>query len=165
MCSALGLAQSTANPSQPSPELRKLDYFAGNWKLAGELKDSPYGPGGKISSVEHNYWMAGGFFLISDMDEKTPRGPDKGLAIFGYDPDEKKYTYHSVNSFGESEDSRGVLEGDTWIWVNETNVGGKTIKGRFMAKELSHDSYSFKFEMATDGGTWLTIMDGKATKQ
>jgi hypothetical protein len=109
--------------------------------------------------------MEGGFFLISDTKEMTPRGADTAISIFGYNSEEKVYTYHSINSFGESEDSKGTLIDNTWSWVNETKLEGKTIKGRFVAKELSPTAYSFKFEMATDNAEWSTIMEGTATKQ
>ena len=102
MCALSAVAQSSSDQPKPSPELKKLNYFAGTWKLTGEMKESPYGPGGKISSTEKNHWMEGGFFLISDMKETTPKGADTAMSIFGYNPEEKVYTYHSINSFGES---------------------------------------------------------------
>jgi Protein of unknown function (DUF1579) len=165
ICAAPALAQTAQDHLQPPPELRKLDYFAGTWHLQGEMKASPYGPAGKISSVARNHWMSGGYFLISDSTEIAPTGPDSSMAIFGYDPDEKVYTYHSINSLGESEDSKGVMTGDSWSWVNETKMNGKVTKGRFSAKEISATSYTFKFEMTTDDGDWQTIMEGTAKKE
>lgn len=44
-------------------------------------------------------------------------------------------------------------------------MGPQTMKGRFSEKILSPTSYNFKFEMSTDGTTWNTVMDGKATKK
>ena len=92
-------------------------------------------------------------------------GEAKGLAIMGYNTEDKVYTYHSFDSMGETMNQRPApCEGDTWIWHSEDKMGGKVIKGRYTVKSLSPTSYTFKFEMASDAGDWNTIMEGKATK-
>jgi hypothetical protein len=40
-------------PPAPAPELKKLDYFAGNWSVEANMKPSSYGPGGKTTSADH----------------------------------------------------------------------------------------------------------------
>ena len=162
---ALAAAQSQMQPPKPGPEVKKLDYFSGAWKVDGEMKASPFGPGGKAAGTEHNQWMEGNFFLLSHSDMKTPMGSGKGLAVFGYNPEEKVYTYHAFNSMGEAEQAKGTLEGDTWTWTNESKMQGKTYKGRFTVKTESPTAYNFKFEMQPEGGDWATVMEGKATKQ
>jgi hypothetical protein len=159
---ALAAAQG---PPQPGPELKKLDYFAGTWRLEGDLKPSPFGPGGKFTGTENNEWGLGGFFLMSHSEFKMPMGGGTGLAVFGYKADEKVYVYHAFNSMGEAEDSKGMLEGDTWSWTSESKMEGKVMKGRFVIKVISPTSYSFKFDMQPEGGEWATVMDGKATKE
>lgn len=151
-------------PPTPGAEVKKLDYFAGNWKSEGDMKPSSFGPGGKFSANEQNEWMPGGFFLLSHADESTPMGNGKGLAIFGYDTNEKVYTYQAFNSMGEAEHAKGTLAGDTWTWTNEEKMQGKLMRGRYTVTTLSPTSYTFKFEMAPEGGEWATVMEGKATK-
>src|SRR5215831_852429 len=165
-CLALGTIAAAQNPAKPipGPELKKLDYFTGNWTSTGDLKPSPFGPGGKFTGSEQNSWMPGGFFLLSHSDESSPMGTGKGLAIFGYDPEEKVYTFQAYNSRGESEHAKGILAGDTWTWTNEEKMQGKLYRGRYSMKMLSPTSYTFKFEMAPEGGNWETVMEGKATK-
>ncbi len=34
-------------PSTPGPELKKLDYFVGNWTSEGDAKPGPMGPAAK----------------------------------------------------------------------------------------------------------------------
>lgn len=41
------------------PELKKLEYFAGNWTWEGDMKPGPMSPGGKLSMTERNQWMVG----------------------------------------------------------------------------------------------------------
>jgi Protein of unknown function (DUF1579) len=161
---AFAAAQNPPAPPKPAPELKKLDYFTGTWRLTGDMKASPFGPAGKMVGTEHNEWMQGGFFLLSHSDESSPMGKAKGLAIFGYDSDGKAYTYQAYNSMGEAESARGTLEGNIWTWTNEMKMEGKVIRGRFTVKTTSPTAYDFKFEMAPEGGDWTTVMEGKATK-
>src|ERR1022692_2132523 len=88
-----------------------------------------------------------------------------GGSVTGYSADDKAYTYREFNSFGEFDDSRGSLDGDTWTWTNEEKMGGMTMKGRFTMKITSASSYNFTFDMSPDGTKWSTVMDGKASKK
>jgi hypothetical protein len=158
-------AQNPPQAPKPSPELKRLNYFVGHWATEAEMKPSPFGPGGKFTSKEHTEWMPGDFFLVTHSQWKgASMGEGTGLAVMGYNADEKVYTYNAFNSMGEAEASKGKVDGDTWTWTSNEKMGGKPTKSRFTVKELSPTSYSFKFEIAPEGGDWATIMEGKATK-
>jgi len=158
-------AQNPPQAPKPGPELKKSNYFVGHWTSEAEMKPSPFGPGGKFTSKDHTEWMPGGFFLVSHGQWKSdPIGEGTELGVMGYNTDEKVYTYNEFNSMGEAEVSKGTVDGDTWTWTSNSKMGGKQIKGRFIMKQLSPASYSFKFEMADEGGNWATIMEGKSTK-
>jgi hypothetical protein len=113
---------------KPAPELKNYDYFAGTWKLEGEAKPGPMGPGGKMTMTEEIHWMKGGFFLVTHSTfSGAGMGEGTGISIMGYDPDEKKYTYNEFNSFGEATKSAGTFDGKTWTWLGEDKTG----KGKF----------------------------------
>jgi hypothetical protein len=160
---ALAASAQMALP-KPGPELKRLDYFLGNWTLQGDMKASEFGPGGKMNETEHNDWMKGGFFLVSNTDFTGAMGDGTGIAVMGYNADDKVYTYDAFNSWGEAEHAKGTLTGDTWTWLSDNKMMGKTVQGRFTIKEGSPTSYAFKFEMTGPDGAWKTIMDGTATK-
>ena len=163
VCMASALAQMEA--PKPAPELKKLDYFAGNWKTEGEMKPGPMGPGGKMSGTDAWAWMEGSFFLVNHSKfEGAGMGAGSATAYMGYDTDKKVYTYDEFNSVGEAIHSMGTLEGDTWTWLGDTKMGPQMTKGRFTMVILSPTSYTFKFEVSQDGSTWNLVMDGKATK-
>src|SRR5437660_12393639 len=111
--------------------------------MEGDMKPSPFGPGGKFTATEHNEWMPGGFFLVSHSDENTPMGKGNGLAIFGYKSDEKVYTYHGLNSIGEAEAAKVTLEVNTRTCTNEDKVVGKVMRVRYTVKKLSPAYYPF----------------------
>ncbi|HEX3469914.1 MAG TPA: DUF1579 family protein [Silvibacterium sp.] len=150
---------------KPAPEVKKLDYLAGTWKMDGEVKPGPMGPGGKMTMTGENAWMDGGFFLVSHSKfEGAGMGSGSSTSFAGYNPDQKAYTYDEFNSMGEAEHSNGTIDGDTWTWTSDEKMGGQTMKGRYTMKVLTPTSYNFKFELSPDGTTWNTVMDGKATK-
>lgn len=161
---AAAAAQNPPQPPKPGPEQKRLDYFAGKWTSELEMKPSPFGPGGKMTTKDHTEWLPGGFFLVTHSTWAGVMGEGTELAVMGYSADEKVYTYDAFNSMGEADHSKGTVNGDTWTWTNTTKMGDKKISGRFIIKELSPASYSFKFEMAPEGGEWATVMEGKATK-
>ncbi len=148
---------------QPAPELKKLDYFAGTWNTEADMKASPYGPGGKMTATDHIEWMQGNFFMLIHSKFSGGMGSGLELGVMGYDSAKKVYTYASYNSVGEHETATGTVEGDTWTWNSEQS--GMPGKWRYTQKVLSPTSFSIKFEMSSDGGTWSTAMEGKSTKQ
>ncbi|HEV8129804.1 MAG TPA: DUF1579 family protein [Acidobacteriota bacterium] len=162
---AIGLAQEAGKAPKPGPEHKKLGYFIGKWSGEGDMKQSPFGPGGKFTGTETCEWFSGGFFVVCRSEGKGPMGEMKGLGILGYNPEEKKYTYHGIEStMPAAESSTGTVQGKTWNWTGESKMNGKVTKGRYIMKEISPNSYTFKYEISTDGGTWTTVMEGKDTK-
>jgi hypothetical protein len=149
---------------KPAPENQKLHYFIGEWKSEGDMKPNPMGPGGKFTATDHNQ-MLGDFFLVMHSQGTSPMGESKEVAIMGYDPKAKTYTYDGYNSMGEHQTSTGTLSGDTWTWLApEQEMGGKKMKGRFTLKQVSATEYTYKYDISSDGGAWTNVMEGKATK-
>jgi hypothetical protein len=163
---ALAVSAHAQMPTpKPAPELKKLDYFAGSWKMDGEMKPGPMGPGGKMTMTEGNTWMDGNFFLVGHSKFDSPSmGGGVASSFTGYNSDQKVYTYDEFNSMGEAEHSTGTVDGNTWTWLSDEKMGPQAIKGRFTMTILTPTSYTFKYEMSQDGTTWTTVMDGTATK-
>jgi hypothetical protein len=94
----------------------------------------------------------------------SPEGPTQDIAIMGYKAEEKVYTYDDYDNRGYHSTSRGIVQGATWTWLWEDKVEGKPVKGRVTVTEVSPTSYTAKNEYSTDGKTWITLEEGKATK-
>jgi hypothetical protein len=149
---------------KPGPEFKKMDVFVGTWILQGNLKPGAMGPGGPVTDHETCQWMEGGFYQVCDSKYEGSMGTREELAVRGYSPDDKTYTYRAFDSLGHFEDSRGTLEGDTWTWTSEVKMGSMVMKGRFTMKMTSAASYNFAYETSADGTKWATVVEGKATK-
>lgn len=162
----LAMASAFAQmPPPPAPELKKLDYFTGTWTMDGDVKPGPMGPGGKSTGTSKYEWMDGKYFMVSQGSHSGVMGTGVETAYYGYDASKKVYTYDSFSSMGEHNIATATLDGDTWTWLFDVPIGGMTMKGRFVMKTTSANSYTYKLEFSQDGSTWNLVMDGKATKK
>ena len=167
LMSAVAVAQMA--PPTPAPELKKLDFFTGNWTTEATIGPGPWGAGGKFTVTATADWMKGGFFVVGHSDFSLPPelgGSGNRLAVMGYDPDKKVYTVEEFASDGRHEIMTGTLNGDTWTWTGEANYGGMTIQRRLTEKVTSPTSYTTKYEVSADGGAnWMPFWDGKGNKK
>src|SRR5262249_7456701 len=96
--------QAQMGPPTPAPELKKLDFLAGDWTAEGTVNPGPGMPGGKFTEATHAQWMEGNFFLIEHSDaDMAGMGKFKEYAVLGYDTEKKVYTYTAFNSMGRDE--------------------------------------------------------------
>ena len=160
-------ARTNVQSNEPWPELKKLEYFLGDWFEEGDVKPGPFGPGGRVTMNDHREWMDGKFFILIHSTFTALKGAGTGISFIGYDPNAKVYTYDEFYSQGEAVHSRGRLEGDQWIWtMNDMKVGSQMVKARNIYKMVSATLYTFRFETSADGGaTWTLAMDGTARKE
>ena len=155
-------------PPKPGPELKKLDYFVGSWTADGAVTQGPWGAGGKFSISDTTEWTLGNFYVEGHGNFKMPAevgGEGKAVSLMGYDVNENVYTRDEFNDQGQHEVSKGTVSGDTWTWTGSQVYGGQEIKQKMTIKVLSPTSYTMKFEISIDGTTWMTFMEGKATKK
>ena len=163
VASTLAVAQEAP---KPGPEHKKLEYFVGKWKTEGEMQPNPFMPGGKFTGTDDCEWFEGGFAVVCQTEGKGPMGPTKGLGIMGYNAEDKVYTYYAVDSgpMNMASVPRGTVQGDTWTYTDESKMGGVMVKSRFIMKQISATSYSFRWEMQGEDGAWTTVMEGTSTK-
>jgi hypothetical protein len=162
------MAQTAPPPPQkPGPEHQKLGYFVGKWVTEGEVKDSPMGPGGKITSADTCEWFEGRFAVVCRGGGKSPAGPTKSVGILGYNAEEKVYTFYGIDNtmMNMANVAKGTVKGDTWTYTDEGVMGGQKYKSRVTIKELSPTSYTFKMEFAGADGKWVPMMESKSTKK
>ena len=80
----------------------------------GRPETQPHGPRRQeMTSTDHVQWMEGKFFLVLHSNFKGCDGHGTALAVMGYDPDKKVYTYNEYNSMGQITHSEGTVSGDT----------------------------------------------------
>jgi hypothetical protein len=154
----------TRSPGR-TPEQEKLSFFVGQWTIEGEIKTSPLGPSGGYTGTHRNDWAPDGVSLILHWDEHRPTGSDSGTGVYTYDAVNRNYKYQGTSSDGETENSVGTLQGDTWTWLSNISLPSAEIaRGRFVIRQTSTAAYDFRFEIGSQAGVWTLVMEGKATK-
>jgi hypothetical protein len=155
-----------APPQKPGPEHKKLEYFLGKWTTTGDMKASPMGPGGKITSKDNCEWFQGGFAVVCHSEGTGPTGPTKAIAILAYNPEEKKYTYYGLDNTAMSMGTipKGTVEGSTWTYTDSGTMGGQPYQSRFVINTVSPTSYTFRLEMLGPDKKWMPILEGMSTK-
>jgi hypothetical protein len=140
----------------------------GKWATKGTILPGPWGAGGEFSWTEITEWMIGNFFLVGHWDFQMPSelgGDGEEIFVMGYDSNRSVYTFDAFSSQGLHQVSKGTLSDDTWLWTSESIQNGKPVQQKMTMQMLSPSSYSLKFELSSDGATWMTFMEGKATKK
>ncbi|MBI4446297.1 MAG: DUF1579 family protein [Acidobacteria bacterium] len=170
-----GVARKAASPSAvidgtfqhsgqgPGREHEKLYYFPGSWHSEGKLIESPLGPGGYFSQTVDCKLLPGGFFLLFRSKQNGPLGEVYGVGVWGYDSEKKVYTHHSFNSRGSAKLETGTLEGNAWIFLAEFPLRQKRMKTRFIDRVIGNQ-LQMTGELSVEGGPWVSIMEGTATK-
>ena len=157
-------AQTPPAAPKPAPEHKALTYFVGKWKGEGEMKPSPIGPGGKMTSLDTCEWFTGSFHVVCRGTGTSPMGKMTSLGVIAYNAGEKAYTFYGIDSSGMGELSLGQKSGSTWTFTATSNIGGQTIHSRYTITETSPTAYTFKWEASQDKKTWMVVAEGKSTK-
>ncbi len=167
---ALGVGLSIAAEEKkiekvtPGPDHGRLAFAVGSWNFEGELAQSPFAPAGKYAGTETCEWFTGEFAIVCRSVGNGPLGELKGMSVMGFDREDKVYKSFGIDSIGSTDVAQGVVSGDTWSFMGDAKIKGKSYKIRTALKELSHDSYTTKTEMSEDGSTWSLVSEGKATR-
>jgi hypothetical protein len=168
VCAVLlcGLVQAQDEAPKPTPEHKKLTYFVGTWTTEAELMENPFAPAGKIKSKGQCEWFEGGFAVVCRSEGEGPMGPTKELGILGYSTDAEAYTYYGVDNspWAMTTVSRGTVDGDTWVYNDESMWQGQMVKSRYTIVQKSPTSYTFEWAMAGEDGKMQTMMKGTSTK-
>jgi len=159
------LAEAPEAP-KPGPEHQRLEYFVGTWEMEATIAENPFAPAGKVTATEKCHWFEGGFAIVCKSEGKGPKGETKSLAIMSYSTEEKAYTYYGVENspMTMTKASLGQFKDGTFVYDDESKIGGKTVRSRYTIKELSPTSYSLKGEMVNADGQWVTMVEGTAKK-
>ena len=148
---------------KPGPEHEKLGYFVGKWNSEGSMKETPFGPGGKITNHDDCQWFQGKFAVICNSTGSNPAGPTRSIGIISYSTEQSAYTFYGADTSGTTQYTvpLGTIDGDTWTYKDTSKMGGQMVTSRYVIKILSPDSYAFHWDVQDADGTWNTVMEGK----
>jgi hypothetical protein len=150
---------------KPAPEMAMLDYFEGTWTCEGQTKDSPFGPGGKITSSATIHDAMRGFWQAGEIKGTMPNMPAfEGRFHTTYDPSTKQYTMLWVDSMGAwARSTSSGWQGDKMVYEGEMHMGGQKAMGRDTFMKSGADTMKHSWEMQMDG-KWTPMGDETCKK-
>ena len=159
VCSAVAWAQD--GPAKPGPEHEALGYFVGSWSTEGQVNDNPMMPAGPFTGMDKCDWFDGKFAVVCKNKGSGPMGDNTSIGILSYSSMAGVYTYYGIGSDGMAMTTvpRGTRDGKTWVYNDDGEMG----KNRYTIVQVSDTSYTFEWEVEGPDG-WMTIMEGKSTK-
>ena len=141
------------------PEHRRLDAFAGSWKVTGtNLGGAPNAPNSTVTGEERYEWMPGNFFLVSHFDHRFgDGGQHTGMSVYRYDATTRCYSTHAFDNLGFARRYAVSVDGQRWTYSGDHERA--TI-------EFSTDgrTMSVYWELAADGSTWQPLCQLTLTK-
>jgi hypothetical protein len=159
------LAFGQTQAPKPGAEYQRMDTFIGTWKGEGEQKPNPIGaPAGKYLGTMTCSKFAGGFHVVCDLQGTIGGTPSREMLIFGYDVEEKTYTWFDIDNTGFNGVAHGTVQGSTWTFLFEMKAGGKPLKLKAGSVEQSPTVFLNKVEFSLDGGPWGLLGEWKFTK-
>ena len=156
--------QAQTDTSKPSPELKELEVFVGDWTYEGEqvyppVAGLPYGPAGKFSGTITTRFILDGFFLESKIEDNNPSGRTNVIEITGYDAKAKSYVKSMFVNDGSREASVQTVSPYGRIWMSNstltTRKGDEVLVRSVLTFPSDRASYISTTELSVDDGkTW-----------
>jgi len=142
--------------AQPGEHHKRLDNFAGKWKVAGKAWMDPNQPATEFTGTVDASWLLGGRYLQSVHKGSFSGMPFEGRAIDGYDNATHEYFSTWIDNMGTGvmvfrgscEDPCKVL---TTTAESFDSMAGKVIKSKEVTTYVDPDTY--RFEMYIVGAT------------
>ena len=130
-------------PAEPYPELRQLEPLVGRWTVSG-----PY-----LNGMIGFEWMEGGFFLVQNVDARTPERKIKGVEYIGFEEDTQTLRSHYLDTNGSNFTYTWELDGGRIrIWFGDKD-SDNLFDGHF-----SEDGNSYSGRWRWPGGGYEATM-------
>jgi hypothetical protein len=155
--------QWTAPATKPGQEHKQLDTLIGKWNSEGEAQAVPMGRRG--NAFGGNLRVASWRVLHEPpMGHTTGSRRVQGNGNHWVRRSKQVYTSRFFDNFGNSGSSTARLQGNTWTWTGDSEIGAKPVRERCTVTVTSPDSYTNKCEYSTDGAEWLTTFVLRSTR-
>ena len=160
LCTTFVFAQAPTAPPKPGPEVKKMSVLVGKWTTDVDMKETPMGPAGKMTTSTSCSWIVGGFAVACTETGMMGKMKTTSMSTMAWDAGAKNYVYSEVSSDGQVVVSRGTNDGDTWVFESDMSMGAQMMHGRFTMHYSSKDAGDMKFEMGPNANSMQVVMTG-----
>lgn len=158
---ALGVSMVGMAADAPSPDLDRLNVFAGTWKSDAENYDTIYSKAGTISSTLVNQcWKAGAFFVCN----QSVNGASRVLLAFSYKGGDTYFVNYVPADTGRAVSGTVIIAGGVWTYPGQQNKLGQTTYFRNVQIFSDNDNIDFREEFSNDNQNWTLMSKGHETR-
>lgn len=156
------IAQPRDFSAQCKAEMKKLDYFVGDWKGTAVVQ-TPNGPK-TVNQTEHIEWKLNGVLLsIEGTGKENDQVTFNAMAFVNYDPANQQYKFRSYLKEGTATDAYfKILEDNKFEWGFEIPAGGK-VKYSITLDPVKKTWYELG-EYSPDGTRWMKSVEMNLVK-
>jgi hypothetical protein len=88
----MGRDEAAATVPPPDTELRRLEPLLGTWVSDEHTRDSVFGPGVPVKSIETFDWLEGGYFLVQTYETAFgDQAAQRGVNYWTFDSESKRF--------------------------------------------------------------------------
>ena len=153
-----GLVAIPAVAAAQSPEQKRLEVMAGQWRIDIDQKATPLSPATKASGTEECEWFANRH-VVCRGEAKGPAGTYGQMRTLSYVPARKQYAAYTVDSLGTALVAYGQVSGDTWTFTTDQ----PSFNVRLTLK-IAAGGYTALAEFAGPDGKYIPLSEVKATR-
>jgi hypothetical protein len=158
-------ARPSASIAKPGPEHKRLDAFAGTWRMRGRAYDSPFGKAADVSAVQMYEWLPGGMFLIHRLEGRLGDAPMACIEIIGVESGSGRYFAHTFYNDGNANLWRVREQDGGWEFSGEWKIESDTYRARCrITFDDGGDRRTAKWEYSRDGSSWKPFWDTEHTR-
>jgi len=155
---------------KPGPELKKLDFFVGNWMADVTMYPNEFMPGGKSQGKESMKWELDGMFVSMDYQDQPGEEKKmlayKGKGFMTYDMQKKTYRSWWMDNWGSASESVGDWADDkTLVLSHQGEFMGKKFHEKFVYQILDQNKFHFQIEHSPDGKEFKKVMEATYTRE
>jgi len=158
---------SQQQPAKSSPEVDKLQFLIGDWKIDSTYPKSDIFPNG---GEEHGTYSChagpGGFSLVAEFKADGLEGHIEGLDVTTWDPQEKVYKMYTFgNAFPGAYEQRGDWDGDNFALTGDFTTGDTKYTFKQSTHQDSADSMTVQEWFMVPGGEMQLMQTTKLSRK
>lgn len=158
---------SAQQAAKSSPEVDRLRFLVGDWKIDAVYPKSDLFPNG---GEEHGTYSChpgpGGFSMVAEFKADGLEGHIEGLDVTTWDPQEKAYRMYTFgNVFPGAYETRGDWDGDNFVLTGDFAVGDTKITFKQSTHQDSPDTITLQEWFSQAGGQMQLMQTTKATRK
>lgn len=158
---------SAQQPAKGSPEVDKLRFLLGDWKIDSVYPKSDLFPNG---GEEHGTYSChagpGGFSVVANFSADGLEGHIEGLDVTTWDPQEKVYRMYTFgNGYPGAYESRGDWDGDNFVLSGDFSMGDTKLTFKQSTHQDSPDTLTLQEWFSQAGGEMQLMQTTKVTRK